>query len=250
MLELFYDRKQKEFTPPLQQIFLKITGKVPSSLNEARAMSQDYFLRPNGYDRHDLRDTLSHFLQRRRFRCLFRQLGLVDALLPKRDHYDQVIIFGSDAKALLHRIRFFQSLSCTYDRVILLTGERILHPQEIHFLAKRHIVLTNQDEIEMARSLWPCQIPYTCLAATKKKGNPRAITRDAVAHWINKEETQGHHLLISHQPFAFYQYLVTTNLAYRSSLNAAFDIAAPARFTNQGEVAVTLDTIARILFEI
>ncbi len=57
----------------------------------------------------------------------FKNLGLVDAVLPQKKHYDVVAILGSRMAAMAERIKFVESLvtqEYKFDKVVLLTGER------------------------------------------------------------------------------------------------------------------------------
>lgn len=168
---------------------------------------------------------------------LFEEMGLVQAIKPSRTHYDGVIIFGALLKTVQKRIQYLCETGVTFDRVILLTGERPLRETEKSQLVG---LQTETEMMEWAyrKSDIPKDIPVIVIHVPMKEGI-RPNTQDTVEAWAETNPVPGTYLAISNQPYVHYQDAVINRYG-----PFPVETVGPA-IHESASVDLILDTLAR-----
>ncbi len=250
MIELFYSRKDHQITPALQEVFKLALKETPTTLEEAISLAQKNFLRPSNKERWELKDGFILWWKKRAFLSLFEGLGMLTPIKPLKKTYDGILLLGADAHDFTHRLSYLLSLKVKAKKVFLLTGERPLTKEEVNHLKSKGITLAHQREDDMIEALFPKEIDHTIVSCANHPDGTRVNTYDTLKKWIDKYATGGKYLIVSNQPFAYYQFLIACKAAQNSPLDISFDIAAPTKLSNKAPVSIGLDSIARILFEL
>lgn len=258
------------------------------SIEELTALSQEKFLRPKAAERMDP-ISIQHYQQllgtlsageKKELKKLFQKLGDVDPVLPQQKEFDYVLINGSTVPNMRTRIMFLASavqegtirLKPT-TQIVFLEGERPL------FKTETPEVLTNPapypkrlgwkapailptDERDAAVMVWdqldlPTELRNhtpVFVHAEKKPNAQRAETEDCVQKWAKKFSPQpGTALVVSSNPFVYYQLLVTEVLFAKAGLgNMKLDaIGSESSYQAESldvELGLMLDNLARTFY--
>ncbi len=236
-------QKRKISTDQIDNILNANTSVCDISLEHLNDIAQVVFLRPANLER---KDTLIHAAKyipytNDRVADLFRTIGDIEDVYPKKEHYKYILINGSTVQNMRYRlqtlIHFLElaKLQITPEtEIVFLTGERDLFPEE----NEQQLVATTPLKIN---PLWiqPIQLPLTedqaaewiwnqtqlpeglrkakitfvrakktefTNSETKVVTKKRPTTFDTIETWV-KEFTPkpGECLSISSQPYIYYQ---------------------------------------------
>ncbi len=262
------------------------------TLKNLNLLAQHTFLRPHPSERlsavaiahyqklmHQMTDgEKQHLLH------LFWKLGDVGPVFPKIKKFDYILLNGSTVPNMRERIASFcealikghvQLMADT--KIIFLEGERPLFASENQTVLLQVSPYTLRpgwtpiglslptDEREAARWVWnQMQLPTVLLQkqyepvfvdAEKKPQATRAETEDCVKKWAQTDHPKpnGTALVVSNNPYVYYQKCVTQKLLAQSGLphlrldtlgNAITESAYP---NDTVKIGVLLDTLARNL---
>ena len=246
MIEKFWNKTKQRPTDTLCRVFKLASLPSPHSLLELTKLAQQNFMRPTKKKRWDLHDSIKYLLQTKSYFKAFRNLGLIDPILPSHQDYESLLILGTGTFDFLNRLHYGLQLPFSNKTIYLLAGERPLNKKEMRRLP-RGLTTENQMMEYFAHEKIPKNRPWQMISVPmKEQGRPN--TKDTIIAWLQTNPARGRHLLVSSQPFGLYQYLVSKD-ALSSDTSIAFDIAASSSVGNN-QVTIYLDTIARILFEL
>lgn len=240
---------------------MKITG-VDETLNlhDAIAPTQKSWLRPNDQERDILDekygDRVSDMMQH------FKNLGLVDTVMPAMKRYDYVLLLGATYRSFQERLSFFETLvhdGLEAKSIVLLGSHRLLErAREIEPMSREHLLSTTPlTEIDMMETLFGM---LSLKSVDTKKvisiASPmkvlddgrivRATTRDTVEDFLRAKKRPGSVLVISSQPFLLRQHLVV-----RKALGAGWTVETVGiHAASTSNTSVLLDELARTLYEL
>lgn len=254
MIEKFWDIHQKKPSQALKNLLLRSGIKeIPSSLPETLQVAQKAFLRPHHVERWELHDKWKYFFYKKRFLQDFQSLGLTDEIPPLFKSYESLLILGGSTSDFIARLQFALSLPIHIKSVYLLSGERPLTKDEYRILYTYKNTALPKTEDQMMdflfKRLVPKEMSYRAVVCPMH-ANDRPTTKDTIEAWLQTNPNKGHHLLISNQPFGYYQLLASNAILKKQRHDIQFDLAA-CRFDKTAlPISAGLDTIARILYEI
>lgn len=214
---------------------------------------------------------------------LFTQLGDVEDVYPGEKEYDYILLNGSTVLNMRERLHTLSDLVqrgaitlTSQTQIVFLTGNRdLFSPQEEGSLNDPHPFTQDsgwkpshplpKSEYEAAQWVWAqSQLPDQLRAAKiifvnapktqsihKETGKViwvRPTTAGTIKTWMQTNPKPGKCLVISSQPFVYYQVLTT-----RKNLGANFDIHGAGQSTMSqesfpGQVDIFLDNLARCLY--
>jgi hypothetical protein len=234
--------------------------------------TQKAWLRPAGKERWEME--MSFEDKRSQLIPLFEQLGFVCEVVPRYDHYDYVLVLGALAERVRTRLAYLKHLwenGVKFDSIVFLGGSRPLQPDlessEI-LLNRYHAELPASStwqfdgvlpttELEMMRFIFeqadlPDQwktLPLVWVDApmiqTPEGKLRRPNTEDTIKTWLKQQPKPGRCLVISNQPYVYYQDAVV-----RTHLSGDFTIDSVGKSAEAGyAVSLYLDTIARTLYQ-
>lgn len=262
------------------------------TLENLKLLSQQDFLRPHRSERLS-DDAIAHYknlvtgmtdLDQKKVISLFQKLGDIDDVFPPVKEFDYILINGSTVKSMRERIMFFahalerKKVKLKPDtKIIFLEGERKLFPSETRdiLLNPFPYILSDgwkapsslpKDERDAAVMVWdqlrlPAQLReskyYPIFVHAKKKvGANRAETEDCVKEWITvypPKKLHGAALVVSNNPFVYYQQLVTERLLAQLNFSQIKLYGLGSALSKEFypdvtiQIGVLLDTLARNL---
>lgn len=234
-----------------------LNSKTPASdisVKELNDIAQVVFLRPAHTERKDLKPFNAKFLPYTDHRVfkLFRAIGDIDPVYPKKRKYRYILLNGSTIKNMRQRLHTLVELVKTKKllvtpatEVVFLTGERDLFPEEDfeQFMDPSPLKLEPSwkkpsslpsTEDQAAQWIWhqsqlPCSLrsaKMTFVRAKKKSERDtvtqeiivkRPTTFDTIETWIKGEKPEpGQCISISSQPYVYYQ-KATTYAAFQKA---------------------------------
>ena len=212
---------------------------------------------------------------------IMKQIGDLEAVYPKYKKYDYILIQGSTVQNMRERVMFLANLvesnkiDITKSKILFLAGERRLFASETqevledtspYKLSKDFIKpqILPSDEIEAAKMVWSqLELPkklrkngITFVEARKKTNSPRATTEDCINKWLDIDAQPGLTLVVSSNPFVFYQKRVIEIAAskryFDHKKHFTFDGMGPAvqysQYSNSELIGVLMDSIARVIY--
>lgn len=268
MRELFFDHRNCA-TSVLQEI-LRITGiHCQPTLEEVLTATQSHWLQDE-----DLRALIKdrHSRYWSQLQPWFRKLGLIDQVQPRSGRrYNYALVPGSTALAVKKRL--FYLASCwdrgltRFDKIVLLGSQRSLipgkeSPAQLSYILdfpNPDLCKGIRDEAEMMTQLyqrfsWPWQkeTSYPCLISTPL--NPDGSTPNTaqtVQCWLeNKNPTPGSCLVVSNQPFVYYQELAVKRALREGGWDTDLDVVGIGPQSSLTNVTVYLDNITKIIWEL
>jgi hypothetical protein len=187
--------------------------------------------------------------KKERLAPIFQEMGYLDAVKPKQNHYNYALVIGATVTAVQKRIAQLENMilqGLEINHIIFLAGERPLTALE-----KEHCNLSTEREMvewAYAQSGLPRSIKPVFIDAPMKEtssGPVRPGTHDTIALWLKSNPSPGNCLVISSQPYApFHQALLQNDLP----ATLPFEIAAE-KASDSWTVAHVLDSLARTLSE-
>lgn len=258
------------------------------SIADYTRIGQEIFKRPDRLERLDPKSREFYQNQIRlltsdekvRLKNLFRALGDIDEVLPKSKVFNYILLNGSTVPNMRRRIHFLSEAIKSkkielkpQTQIVFLEGERRLFSSET-----RQVLLNASpfrknpswiaptplptDERDAAIMVWnqldlPAEMRShspVFIHAKKKEGANRAETEDCVKEWIQKyHPTPGKALVVSSNPFAYYQLLVTQLFLKKFNVEGVQleTIGSAMKIDGDSEevhLGILLDNLARSLF--
>jgi hypothetical protein len=260
-----------------------------ATLSELNAIAQENFLRPPSSERLDevaikhyhalcarlSEDGQQHIID------LFAQIGDIGAIYPKRPDPAYILVYGATVPNMRDRVMFLAKLfetgalnPVTETEIIFLVGERALFASETPQVLRDpspHPVRSGwqppaelpHDEREAAALVWeqldlPAVVrekPFRIIKSAKKPGAKRAQTEDTVQAWLDTmpDLQAGHCLIISSNPFVYYQQKVTELALKKLGQTSHFSCEAvgdkaPVLPSKAVMIGILLDNLARTLY--
>jgi hypothetical protein len=208
------------------------------------------------------------------------EIGFFADIFPKYKKYDYILIQGSTVKNMRERVMFLANLvkknkiNVDKSHILFLTGERKLFTSENEAVLRdpspykisRDFVMPDilpEDEPRAAKFVWnqlslPTKLrnkQIVFIEAAKQGGAKRATTADVALKWISDSEVKsGLCLIISSNPFVFYQKRATelATLRSREKVQLEFDAAGPSvqhfKYSEIELIGVLMDNLARVLY--
>lgn len=206
---------------------------------------------------------------------LLKELGFVEAVLPKDQEYQGAILHGSllaGVRLRLHYLVEQWKQGIKFSELYFLSGERPLEPElenEQIFIndkgsplkIKKEWVLSKipKTECEMIQLVWDQseipqkmrEIPIHFINAPMKKDPAtgkwiRPNTNDSVKAWLKTHPADGYYLAITNAPYIMRQDLVIRAIA---PSNYNFNTIGSSADENE-KMLVFLDEVARCIFQI
>lgn len=228
----------KRPTPLFLKLCKLLDIKDDASVKEINDFMQKTFYRESGQARENLPET-SYESKKEQFFPIFKEMGLIDQILPKNKNYDYIIVHGGSIRTIRERLGFLLKildLGITTKQIIIFSGERFLDPEN----ESKEIICKTEDENNFFKTRigWKCpeKLPFTEKEGTemvidqlisdedlKAKINIintssnisqngkvyRSPTRTTIDEWfINYKPQKGNILAISNNPYIPYQDIV------------------------------------------
>lgn len=270
----------------------EIRGKIKIPVNPSIAdytrIGQEIFKRPDRFERLDSKSknwyhnriSLLSSEERVRLKSLFQALGDLDEVLPKSKEFKYILLNGSTVPNMRKRIHFLSEAIKnkkielkSQTQIVFLEGERELFSSETRdvllsaspFKQNPSWIIPSPlptDERDAAVMVWnqldlPSEMrshPPIFIHAKKKEGANRAETEDCVRDWIQKyHPTPGKALVVSSNPFVYYQFLVTQLFLKKFNVQGVQleAIGSAMKINDNSEevsLGILLDTLSRNLF--
>lgn len=247
---------------------LKHDGTLKNIVDE----TQKQWLRAAGKERWQVDEILGS--RKQELMPLFKQLGLSNEITPSKNRYDYVILLGATTQRMWTRLAYAGELwnkGIRFNNIVLLGSERPLDPNLETYETLRGL----HDASLPQRSDWQASLetPKTeaqafayifnqiglpqemrsigvTLIDSPMRRNPngspkRPTTGDTIFDWLAKKPTPGSCLLISNQPYVYYQDSVA-----RTYLPAPWQIETVGQGASDSvRIVELLDTLARTLYQ-
>lgn len=233
----------KPFSPLLIELFEEM-GISHNTLPETLDQVQREWIKP-------IKDDLVED-QRSKVLDLATDMGLFKEISPSRPYYDYAFLWGKTIPDIQKRLSLLLRLiekGLKVRQIVILTGLRILNPKT-EVLAE--ICDTEEEAVQILWKLAPLSEEAKKIAVTFcntpmmiQEGKTREPDdRDKIATWLATHPKVGKCLLLSIQPYSFYERAI-----FRSILPEEFKVEAAAdRVTPQNQnAAEVLDLIGRWL---
>lgn len=216
------------------------------------------WLRNSGQERWDLKSSRTN-AQDNAIREIFERLGFGKANHPDENAHS-VIIFGAIIQNMLAKIKSVKNLMdqrYRFDDIWMLSGERSLISSEIKLAKSIGVSVGNPpDEGHAAKSLINQEFQeYSgklhVIQALAPDGLTRARTVDTIAAFAKENPHSGEYVLVSTQPFALYQLLVSRKKLLqlkRSDINLTLATRRLDLIENKYNTDSLLDNLARIFY--
>jgi hypothetical protein len=236
-----------------------LNPKTPTSdisLKELNDIAQVVFLRPARTERKDLKPFNAKYLPYTDHRVLqlFRAIGDIDSIYPKKKRYRYILLNGSTIKSMRQRVHTLVELIKTKKliltpktEIVFLTGERDLFPEENleQLIGPSPLKLEPswqkpsslpRTEDQAAEWIWyqsqlPCSLrsAKTTFVRAKNKSEKDPVTQeiiikrpttfDTIETWIREEKPEpGQCISISSQPYVYYQKATTYHAFQKAGL--------------------------------
>ena len=218
---------------------------------------------------------------------LFAQIGDISAIYPKRPDPVYILIYGATVPTMRNRVMFLATLfesgalnPATTAEIIFLVGERGLYASETPQVLRDPSPYPRcpgwqppaelpHDEREAAALVWeqldlPAVVrekPFRIIKSAKKPGATRAQTEDTVQAWLESSSNLsrepdlkiGHCLILSSNPFVYYQQRVTELSLKKLEQTSHFSCEvvgdkAPVLPSKDVMIGILLDNLARTLY--
>lgn len=275
-----------------QKIVKKIVSNKEISLAELNTLAQTAFLRPKGSERLSPEALTSYKKlcswltkkDKQEILNLFAKIGDIEEVTPSPHESmpDYILIQGSTVPNMRERLMFLASMvesnkiniqgSTT---IVFLAGQRALFPSETkevllntspykpntQWKLEEENLPTN--EVDAAHLVWDqLELPETLrsktpifIKAEKKAGAARAQTEDCVISWLSQGNVkQGLYLIISNNPYIFYQQRVTELKFHQAGYKEGYRIKSLGASASINEdsldttIGIFMDNLAREIY--
>ncbi|MGB0361086.1 MAG: hypothetical protein ACPGEF_06745, partial [Endozoicomonas sp.] len=217
------NKSNETLLKPLHQLLNEFKTPHTYSLNSMIEASQQWRRKP-GQERWELPDIDLPPEHHHRVFQLLKQLGMTDSILPSAKHYDYLLLLGSTAPGMLHRLQHLAELWASglrFKQLIFLVSERPLdisidQPDVLNKWAKANNLEPAKTETDAAVLLHqladiPTELKNTPVLFIDTPGHMdqghwyRPNTRDTLKHWLTQQPLPGSTLVITDQPHGNYQ---------------------------------------------
>lgn len=192
----------------------------------------------------------------------FTELGMCTAKLPSGTNYTYGIMLGALAPTVVERLKFLDTVcsqGVTLKHIVLLSGKRVLTPEEKVFLKESYkcneelkyetdmiVYILQQTNVAPTLKKLPCSI----VDAPEPSPGRRPTTNDTVDYWLQKyNPTSGSCLAVSTNPFIPYQDTALKTLLPKSFTIETIGSLDPRVASGNKRVALLLDSLARWLYQ-
>ncbi len=228
------------------------------------ATTQENWLRGQGLERWDTRDSAELVEQKAGIYKLCDLLNLRAEIKPKLPHYDYVLLMGALQSRVETRLAYaktsFDRGDYDFDTLVMLGGARPLYADKELLSAKLgadekteyHMMMHVLGAMEAGSSAQTSSDFFTKARQTintpmqkAADGSPRRPnTRDTVETWLATKPKLGTVLVISNQPYCTYQ-----DATVKGLLPARFEVeTAGHQGSEHDNVKVHLDSLARVFY--
>lgn len=237
------------FSPLLVDLFEEM-GVSHNTLPETLDQIQREWIQPS---KDDLADLIED--QRSKVLDLATDMGLFKEISPSRPYYDYAFLWGKTIPDIQKKLTLLLRLiekGLKVRQIVILTGLRILNPKT-EVLSE--ICDTEEEAVQILWKLAPLSEEVKKIAVTFcntpmiiQEGKTREPDdRDKIATWLATHPKVGKCLLLSIQPYSFYE-----RALFRSVVPQEFkvEVAAERVHPQSQNAAVVLDLVGRWLTEI
>lgn len=237
----FDESWQKKFESPLEALYCLVET------------TQSVWLRKEGSERWEQRDSEAMIANRERFLTLFNQLDLLAAKKPSCKKYDYVLLLGGLQSRVEKRLDYLTSLleeGVRFNQLVLLGGQRPLM-QDKESIAN---IIEGATELDMMELIvkkhlrnWPIDHSEIAIVPinTPLYAGKRPTTSDTVKAWLDTKPRPTNLLAISDQPHISYQNAVLE--ASLRPLNFTLETVGCAA-SPEVKISVVLDALARRIY--
>ncbi|NGX31321.1 MAG: hypothetical protein K940chlam8_00687 [Chlamydiae bacterium] len=207
-----------------------------------------------------------------KLRRLLNELGLVDAILPKKSSYKYAVIIGGALPRIRNRIEYLAKLykqGVRFKEIVVICCTRKLDPvyepkKELlfpkncslpikyhaiwHFPTQENELITllfQMHELPPGMDLVPLKIVKTELLKESDGSILRPDVHSTAKQWVETHPKPGSVLLISSQPFCYFQHAILKEI-----LPSSFEIETVGDHALDYGIEIYLDSIARWLYEL
>lgn len=244
---------------------LKLTDvQTDGTLSDIVAKTQALWLRKPGQYRWEMdKLTTKHDQQLQK---LFHEMHMYDEIKPIKKHYNYLMILGGLFKTMQQRLDFAINLynsGITFDHIVLLASARTALPDKgehkeafLSYSNQAALHKIPETEAEMLQFTYDhanmpeamkkisMQIINVPIQLNDDGTLKRPTTQDTIIWWLKTNPQAGTCLAISNQPYVQFQHSVL-----HATLPQNFDVETVGYASKAQELAVMLDTLARILYQ-
>ena len=211
-------------------------------VKDLKDYTQKHWIRKANQEREDLDENQKYKEKRAFIYYCFQKLGMMNAVMPQKTHYDYVVIHGAMTKTMQARIDFFKRIRphVRYKQIVFLSGKRMLDPVK----EKNHLGLIT--EAEMAAYLMKKNgfKNVEVVNAVEFKG-VRPNTQDTIVTWLRSNPRPGTVLAISNNPYIPRQDLTLKQLVKSKDFDIE-TVGPQTAFDIKG--SVLFDELARLIY--
>ena len=263
-----HGKPTKQLLSLLDILQLKHKGTLANIVEE----TQNQWLRAAGKERWQVDEILTN--RKDELLPLFKQLGLYNEIKPSQKQYDYVLLLGATTHRMWTRLRYVYRLweqGIRFNHIILLGSERPLDPtlETVEVLNGEHdaslskrtdidasvdlpkseaqafAYIFNHIDLPAAMRELPLTIIDSAMRVNPNGTTKRPTTGDTIVDWLAQQPAPGTCLLVSNQPYVYYQDSVAkTFIPEQWHVETA---GAPA--SDSVRVVELLDTLARTLYQ-
>ena len=222
---------------------LTVVEKQKVSAVDIKKYTQENWIRRPHQERADMSENDRYIKCKDFIMHHLTKMGMINAVMPQKSHYDYVIIHGALMDTMQERIDFFKKIRpfVTYKQIVFLSGKRMLDPVK----EKLAIECGLKTEAEGAGYLMLKNgFPNAVIVDAVKFKGVRPNTQDTVDAWLETKPMPGKILAISNNP-----YVQRQDLILRHSVGKDFELDTVGSKAKNGTLlAVFFDELARLIY--
>lgn len=262
--------------PALDELFDHLEYEKDWQAEEINDIAQKKYARKGNIERSQMQEI--HLDKKDFIYKALQKLRVIDAVFPKNQHYDVIVIHGAKISGMRMRVDFLDKLwaqGLRAKQIVFFVGQRTLDPNEetLDYLFKQQMTdfqfrkgwippinLEIKNEAEAAKIVWDQivknenlrNMPVTYVSVPSKTDpitgeEIRATTADTVVAWAKMNPKPVKILAISSNPHINYQhatmYGILNKKGYFAEKSASLETVGPAAGKNT-LMSVHLDNIA------
>lgn len=247
MIKNFFLKPDKTPASPLLDLFA-LVNLFPQTLEECNFLAQKMFLRDPAIERWDMVDSSEQKAKKQEYFLCLQKLGLIEEIKPQDKDYKSVVLLGTGVRDFINRSRFLQTLNLNYSQITVLTAERPLSQIELDLLQQEYDITHLDTEKSMINFFMQKHFAKWKILSLPMHKNVRPTTQDTIIYWMQSSPESGSYLLISNQPYGYYQYYAAKAIVQKYTDQVHLDVAAQKMYKTDNLVSVCLDSVARILY--
>lgn len=255
----------KKVCPQVFEI-LKCTGiETDGTLSDIVAKTQAAWLRKPGSERWEMDALVTQ--NDAKLKELLHEIKMFDEIKPQQKHYTHLLILGAVfntmQQRLQHAIELYKS-GINFDNIVFLAGARPCVADQgenletfLKYSSSEGLNKIPETEAEMLQFIYshanmpekmrhiPTQMINVPMQTSNSGKLIRPTTADTLIWWMQTNPKSGNCLAISNQPYVAYQQSVITSFVPNN-----FDVeTVGGACPETKELAIMLDTLARILYQ-